>query len=147
MKSLMIVILVFLCPAAHAQRSLLIGDYDNGSGNDTSKYIYLSRDSVKEVNTTRIKKGKDMWLQIKCGTWVITKYDPNNGYLVTFSFNDGTAKDVVFHLSYNSRPLNDSTPPDGYSLEIDYQRYTNVHGKNGLISKIMPQIMGMKAGQ
>ena len=111
------------------QKGLFIGMYINDEKADTFIRVFMSYDSVKMVSNTWIRN-YDMWLEAKCGTWVIKGLDPENRYLVTFLFNDGSSKDVIFSDTYLTRYQQGA--PDFYTLHIDRMSFNKINGKGSI---------------
>lgn len=148
MKVMLPLLLLFIYGPAHAQRSLLTGQYEHDPRrmDDTGKYIFMSIDSVKEVNILMQPKKQDMWLQTKCGIWEITKKGVYGHYYVTLKFGDGTEEELMFSPSYNKMPASDTIPPDRYSPHTDNRKFSSYYGKNGELIEAAKQYRGRKAG-
>lgn len=148
MRNILPLLLLFVYDPAYAQRSLLTGQYEHDPRRmeDTGKYIFMSIDSVKEVNILMQPKKQDMWLQTKCGIWEITKKGMYGHYYVTLKFSDGTEEELMFSPSYNKMPASDTIPPDRYEPEYNNKSFVSWHGRNGIFEKIIRQSKAQKAG-
>ena len=140
MKVTLVIIFLFLSFPVYSQKENFIGGYEQHRRGDTSIYMYLSYDSVTEIRTTW-RKSKDFTVQIKRGVWQLEK-DTQRFYKGFFTFSDGSVKEVQFSAEYNSIPMNDSIPPDGYSMGVDGVRCSKTYGRNGLWGKAMKSIKG-----
>ncbi len=86
---------------------------------DTDVHILMSIDSVTEIRAVKTKKDRDMWMQIKSGSWVIKKYDTvKNDYWLTLHFNDGHSKDLHFIPGYETFPAPSWMKPISYEIQM-----------------------------
>ena len=136
MKKIALVVAgLFIHFSGFGQKGLFTGMYNNSTNKDTSVSVFMSYDSVKLVRSTRIRNS-DMWLQFKCGTWVIKSDNPDwPCYTITFRFNDGTSEDVIFCASYHERFPGPSTPPDFYTLYIGHMHFGKIFGKGSAMER------------
>lgn len=122
----------------YAQQPNFVGCYQRCQpGEDTSTYIYLSRDSIKQVKYIRTRNDKKIALQIKCGTWAVTGHNAeDNSYSILFRLIDGSSHAANFYAFHFSIPMDNSTPPDGYNLTIDYADFIRFFGPGGYLHKL-----------
>lgn len=111
---------------------------------DTAVHLYFSRDSIIEVDYVKNHKGRDAWLQMKRGTWVISdsgKYE----YFITAIYEDSSIRKMRFGGAFLSPPpYNNGEQPDHYSLDIDGYPFSKNAGHGGFGDVIK---RGMKSQQ
>ena len=130
----------FLPVSLFAQQPDFRGCYnrDRVAYDDTSGYIYLNRDSVKEMLYVQPPNGKRISMNIKCGKWYITGLDTGyHEYSVMLKFNDGTCQIASFNPTYLEIPLDMSTEPFDYQLTINYVGFKRYFGTNGYFTNMM----------
>jgi hypothetical protein len=149
MKKTIIAILVFFQIPAYSQKAYFIGNYEKARMNDrdTAIYIYLSFNSVKEIKSAKINKGKELWLQTKSGSWQIKGYNAaDKTYDLTFRYNNGTVEDVSFSPVYHDAPpTNNSIQPDGYSLYIGDNGFSKINGQNSVMGRFKKKIKAQRS--
>ena len=138
--------LLLVSSSAFAQKQEFIGEYIRMQEHtdDTAVHLYFSRGSLIEVDYVKNRKGRDAWLQMKRGTWIISD-SGNYEYFVTAIYNDSTVRKMHFVGSFLSPPpYNNGEQPDHYSLDIDGHPFSKNAGKGGFGDVIK---RGMKSQQ
>ena len=129
-----------------AQKQQFIGEYIRMQeyADDTAVHLYFSRDSLAEVNYIKLHKGRDAWVKMKRGTWIVSD-SGDHEYFVTAVYNDSTTRKMRFVGAFLSPPpYKNGEQADHYSLYIGDHPFSKNAGKGGFGEVIK---RGMKSQQ
>lgn len=150
MRKLFFVIIAFSflnSISAYAQRADFIGYYAQykETNDDTDVHILISLDSVTEIRAIKTNRDRDMWMEIKSGSWIIREHDTvKQDYWITLLFDNGSSKDLHFKPTYPTFPPPKWMQPSSYIIDIGDYRLQKIRGKDGFNNRVRNNINSRK---